>query len=432
MLLKIVKTLWGDVSREEFEKFGVLSLALLFIIGTYWIVRPIKDVLFLTLVGKALLPYAKIVSLTALVMFLILYGKLVDWLEKHHLVYFLNVITALFFAGLAIIILKTPNLYTLNSSISQLIGWVAFVGCECLLVLQFNLFWSFAASSMDTPTAKKGYPIIVAGAQIGAIAGPLLTMKVATIGIVSLLFIAAACILGVAVIIKVFTRLHPHIFNNSAPSQKKPTGAMEGLRLLTTHPYLMAILFISILPDVIGEILNISMLFLAESTFKTPDKMVAFLGIYGVLVNIASFIFAFFGTSFFLRTWGLAKGLLFNPLIIGIIIIYTWTFYNVWSVIIAMVLLKGLEHALDQPCKEMMFIPTSKDIMFKAKSWISVFGSRSARGIGAGVVALFTSMGNLALYGSIFSLGLVCLWFPVAWYVGKTNNKLVTENKILE
>jgi AAA family ATP:ADP antiporter len=432
MLLKLAKILWGDVSKKELKKFGILSLALLFIIVTYWIVRPIKDALFLSLVGKTLLPYAKIVSLISLIIFLMIYAKLVDLLANHRLVYFLNLLTCLFFFTLAIIILKIPNFSTQNLYISQIIGWVAFVGSECLLAIQFNLFWSFVVSSMDTQTAKKGYPIIIAGAQIGGIVGPFLTMKVGSVGIVALLFTAGFLILGVAIIIKFFTFIHSHIFNNIVLERKKETGAIEGLHLLIKQPYLIGILLISILPDIIGEIFNISMLFLVENSFKTPEKIIAFLGIYGLLVNTASFIFAFFGTSFFLRTWGLAAGLLFNPLIIAVIVIYTWVFYSLWSVVMAMVVLKGLEHALDQPCREIMFIPTSRDIMFKSKSWISVFGGRFARGIGAGSVALFVSMGNLIFYSSLISLSLVVLWMPIAWFVGETNKQLVQEGKILE
>ena len=431
-MFRLVKLLWGDISKKELKKFTILSLALLFIVGTYWIVRPIKDALFLTFVGKALLPYAKIVSLITLVILLMLYAKLVDLLDKYHLFYFLNLITGSFFFGLAIIIFMTSGLSTQFPHRSMLIGWIAFIGSECLLVLQFSMFWSFVASSVDTQEAKKGYPIIIAGAQIGGIAGPLLTTNVISIGIVTLLFIAGLLIFGITIIIKFFTLTYPHAFNNVTKNKKKQTGAIEGLRLLLRHPYLMGILLISILPDVIGEILNISMLFFAEISFRSPEKLVGFLGLYGVLVNTASFIFAFFGTSFFLRRWGLAAGLLFSPIVTAVIIIYTWTFYSLWSIVIAMIILKGLEHSLVQATREIMFIPTSKDIMFKAKSWTSVFGARIARGTGAGLIVLFVSTGSLAFYAAIASLGLVGLWFPVAKYVGRENIKLVNSGKILE
>lgn len=431
-MFKIVNLLWGKVSNEELKKFGVLSLVLFFIVGTYWIVRPVKDALFLTLVGKAFLPYAKIISLVTLVFFLMMYSKLVDILEKHHLVYFFNLLTSLFFFLLAIIILMHPTIYTQISFISQIIGWTAFVGSECLLALQFSLFWSFVTSSFNTQEAKKGYPIIIAGAQIGGIVGPLLTINVMSIGIAYLLFISGFFICLNIVIIKLFTVMHPHIFDKSDYQNRRTTGAMEGLRLLITHPYLMGILLISILPDVIGEMLNISMLFLVKNNFHSPESVVAFLGFYGILVNTASFVFAFFGASYFLRTWGLTIGLVFNPIITAMVIIFTWMFYSLWSVVIALIFLKGLDHALAQTSREIMFIPTSRDIIFKTKSWITILGSRVARGAGAGFVAFFVSMGNLIAYGSLVSLGLISLWIPVALYIGKTNNKLVVEHKILE
>ncbi|MFH0898003.1 MAG: hypothetical protein V1855_00305 [bacterium] len=431
MIPKILRFLWGEVSNEEFKKFGILSLALLFIIGTYWIVRPIKDSLFLILVGKNFLSYAKILSLISLGFLLMLYSKLVDWFEKHHLVYFLNSVLGLFLFFIAFIITNFPEIYTQRSFMFQFIGWIFFVGSESLLVLQFSLFWSFVSSSVDTATAKKGYPLIVAAAQLGAIAGPLLTLRVSSIGIAPLLFIAGFCMLGSALVIKIFTLLHHQAFDGSRGMEGKPTGSIEGLRLLMSHPYLIGIFFITMFPAMLGEILNFSMLFLVETSFPTPEKIIVFLGIYGLLVNSASFIFAFFGTSFFLRTWGLAAGLLFYPITIMVVIIYTWVFHSLWTIVIAMIVLKGLEHALDQPCREMMFIPTSKDIMFKAKGWIGAFGGRSARGISAGLVTVFVAMGDLVFYGSLVSLGLIGLWLPAAWYVGKKNNKLVEEGKIL-
>lgn len=75
-----------------------------------------------------------------------------------------------------------------------------------------------------------------------------------------------------------------------------------------------------------------------------------------------------------------------------------------------------------------MYIPTSKDVKCKAKSWIDVQGSRSSKALGAGIVAL----SPLIAFSSIISLGIIGLWVPIALFVGRTNNKLVEENRIIE
>ena len=79
-----------------------------------------------------------------------------------------------------------------------------------------------------------------------------------------------------------------------------------------------------------------------------------------------------------------------------------------------------------------MYIPTSKDVKFKAKGWIDIFGGRTAKGAGSGINALFTEMSTLMVWGSVISLGIIAIWIPIAFYVGRTNNKLVEEHKIIE
>jgi hypothetical protein len=47
MFAWIVRKLWGDLSPEEMKKFGMLSAICMFILGTYWLMRPIQRQSFL-------------------------------------------------------------------------------------------------------------------------------------------------------------------------------------------------------------------------------------------------------------------------------------------------------------------------------------------------------------------------------------------------
>src|SRR3990167_1731892 len=80
------------INLKEFEvgelrKFVLLSAIFALIIGIYWFLRPIKDGIFITLVGADFLPYAQIASLIAIMPILGIYSKLVDRLQRHHLFY---------------------------------------------------------------------------------------------------------------------------------------------------------------------------------------------------------------------------------------------------------------------------------------------------------------------------------------------------------
>jgi len=435
MVSSVARFLWGDVSREEFKKFGLLSGVFFFIIGTYWLMRSLKDAIFLNTVGPLYLPYAKIVSVIALILVLMVYAKLVDWLEKHRLVYLLCTIYSVLFLSIAYCV-ASPTIGLANTVTDKyrLLGWVAYFVIESAGTLLVALFWSFVASSVDPISAKRGYPIIIAGAQTGSILGAYLASCAGYFGIATLVLMGGISLIIVPGMIKLFMHHHP-----DAPAQKsvakKQTGALEGLRLLLSKPYLMGILVVGTVYEIVGEILNLQMKLTAHSVYPSPEKLAGFLGTFGVAVNLLALVFAFVGTSFFIRRFGITFCLVMFPVTIACAIMLAWTFNGLWFFFGAMVALKGISYALNNPCKELMYIPTSKDIKFKAKSWMDGFGSRSSKAIGAGAIAVFPAVSSfisLISYGSVVSLGIIAAWIPVALFVGRTNSKLVQENRIIE
>lgn len=147
MLTSISRTLWGDLSKDEFKKFGILAGTLLFIVGSYWILRPIKDALFMGMVGKTYLPYAKIASTIFLIPLILLYSKLVDVFEKHKLIYIITTCYVIFFICTACF-LAHPTIGIANSTPYKyrIFGWVIYLGVESFVSLVVTLFWSFVVT----------------------------------------------------------------------------------------------------------------------------------------------------------------------------------------------------------------------------------------------------------------------------------------------
>jgi AAA family ATP:ADP antiporter len=433
MMLKLVKLLWGDVSNEELKKFGILSLALLFIVGTYWLLRPLKDALFMGIVGKLYLPYAKIGSVLFLVPLVLLYSKLVDIFEKHKLLYIITTCYGIFFICMAFLLMHpTIGLANTLPYKYRILGWTIYLGIESFGSLVVTLFWSFVSSITETSSAKRGYALILAGAQLGAIAGPEFVKHATQIGIPSLVLIAACGTFIVPLIIMIFVRSQSLVNIVAVREKKASTGLTEGLRLLFTRPYLLGILGIATLNGIIATILEFQLNYLAKETYHSTERVAEFLGLYGQSINFLALLLALVGTSFIIRKFGLTFSLVVYPLTVGISVCCVWRYPTLWMLFAAMVALKCLSYALNSPCKEIIYIPTSKDIRFKAKGWIDTFGDRSAKGIGGGVCALFPIMANLVFFGSIISLGIVGIWIAAATYVGRKNYSLVQENKILE
>jgi AAA family ATP:ADP antiporter len=100
---------------------------------------------------------------------------------------------------------------------------------------------------------------------------------------------------------------------------------------------------------------------------------------------------------------------------------------------VVMMVAKGLGYAVNNPVKEMMYIPTSKDVKFKSKGFIDIFGSRLSKLGGAQINDAFKhSMSDLMVYGTMFSLGLTGIWILAAVFVGYKNAQLTKDNQIVE
>ena len=205
---------------------------------------------------------------------------------------------------------------------------------------------------------------------------------------------------------------------------------------MTTKPYRLGVLGIATLYEVVGTIIEFQMDKVAIHSTGSHVQFTEFSGMYGVLINVFTMVISLLGTSFLLRRLGLATCLLVFPVIVGGAVVVSYCIPKLGLLVVTMVLLKGLSYALNNPSKDMMYFPTSKDIKFKAKSWIDGFGGKTAKATGATVNEslrfVTSSFEGFMACGSLVALGIVGVWFGVATYAGRAFNKLQAENKIIE
>lgn len=421
------------LEREEYKKFGFLSIILSLIVGIYWLLRPIKDAVFTNTVGIFFLPYAKIISAISLIPIILLYSKLIDIFKKQQLFYIIVPLYGLFFLVVALLFngsLMYSNNYKWHQE--QSLGWIIYLGIESFILLVYSLFWSFVSSITSTETAEKGYPIIVAGAQIGTIIGSEFAKHASYLGIPWLLFIAACGIFIIPILIMFFTKLYYHSIDYSL--QKKPTGFIEGLKLLISKPYLVGILGISTLGCIVATILEFALIFKAKEIYYSTTSMIEFLGFYGQSINFLTLMFSLFCANFIIKKCGFNISLRISPVIVGILLCCIWFVPSLWMLFVVTVIIKCLLYGLNNPCKEIAYIQTSNDIKFKTKGWIDTIGYRIAESIGGIISIIFPIMSNLfsLVPGSLIVLSIVILWIITTIYVGQKNFQLIQNNQIIE
>lgn len=263
-----------------------------------------------------------------------------------------------------------------------------------------------------------------------------------SIGLPILISVGAILVMIVPFLIKLFLKVAPQqVVNKEIPTEKKTsTGFLEGLKLLLTRPYLLGVFVVVTFYEVINTIMEYQMKSMAASTFTGHGAMSSFIAKNGMAANFLALFFALVGTSFFMRRFGLRFCLITFPVLIGVSIAAAVAFYftgvvpleMLWAFFGIVVVIKGISYALNNPSKEVMYIPTSKDVKFKAKGWIDAFGGRSSKGTGSFITYLIKSSPNMFLIGSAISFVLLGIWIPAAIFVGNKNKQLVEEKKIIE
>merc|ERR1719198_2596763 len=122
---------------------------------------------------------------------------------------------------------------------------------------------------------------------------------------------------------------------------------------------------------------------LAKGTFEAANpgdpvgatkSFASFMGVFGQCTNGLSFFFSLVGTSFVIRRFGLKTTIMLFPTLCFIAMVLVYMIPTLPMVFVMMLVLKALRTALNNPCKELLYQPTSDAVKFKAKSWIDMFG----------------------------------------------------------
>lgn len=463
---RIIHKFWPDLDAQESKKFSILGGMFFLIIGSYWLLRLLKNTLFYKIAfpeslgwpadyGRFMQPTAKSWSPFIIIGLVLIYSKLVDLFEKHRLFYLLISIYTLLFGAItmSLAIRHFMGDAFLGKNALAALGWVSYFTVESFGSLIAALFWSFTASITTTDSAKRGYPMIAALAQLGAIFGSAPTLGVAQLGGIWVLFLGATVAVGSTLgVMYYFMHTMPPqalIGNKKAHASEKNEegflkGFFSGLLLLFTKPYLIGVLIVSTFYEIITQIIEYQMQSNAciYPAYCSEEGFAYFQGIYGICVNILAFSMALLGTSYLIKRYGLRFCLLFFPVCLALAFISLFAFFSLgspdagqllWATFGVLIIAKGLGYAVNNPVKEIMYIPTSKDVKFKSKGWIDMFGSRTAKQTGAQVTNAFKhNISDLMLYGTVASLGLTAVWIVAALYVGNKNKQLIKDNQIIQ
>ncbi len=441
----------NDLQINKFEIIKTIALAATFfcIIGSYSILRPLKTSVFFSLVGREYQPITKYVTILSLIPILLLYAKLVDKLKRYQLVY----IFLTFYSLLSLLfayLLTNPyiGLQNTNASPNRILGWVFYLFIDLFAPLVVSTFWAFVNSVSTPQNASKSYGIIVAVSRVAGIITPALswlllnTTNFNPIQIIpSLVIVTSILLISGAFIIKGITKKVPMQYLESYEKKhthikkvKKKSGMLDGLISMLKQPYVFGIFALTYSFELISVIIDYQMqVLMSIANNNSIGGMSSYMFLYTSAFQALALVFAVFGTSTLLKRIGTQKCLLIMPISVMALMGSLLFSPNLTTIFIIMVVLRSLHYGFNAPVKETLYIPTTKDIKFKSKTWIDAFGKRLSKASGStfNLWAQSPNYTSTLKLDSLFSIGIAAGWTVISVMVGKKYTETIENGEII-
>jgi AAA family ATP:ADP antiporter len=454
---KILRDLF-EIEPGERIKIFLLGLIFFLVIGAYTITRDLKSSIFISVVGREYVPWAKVITMLLLVPLIFLYSRAVDAMRRYQL---LAVYSAVFSIGGFIFayLLGHPEYGLLNTASSpyRIWGWVFFLFGEAYSPFVVSVFWAFANSIMSPEGAKKNYGFIVSGSKLGgmltsglawylfAMSGKSDNALFSDVGIHQIFLAVSSAMLllvpfAIWMLIRMVPASHLHGYeaayqqeNSQKEKQKEKSDMFAGLSMFIKYPYVLGIFGLVFFYEVISTVLSFLRLGVAEANAHSISDVSSLLFEMAFKTHVIGFLVSFLGTRTICQRLGTTFCLVLVPLLTGFFLLYLMIETTPEALVNAFVFFKAVHYAFSWPVRETLYIPTIKEIKFKSRSWIDAFGSKIARTTGSAfnIISADLGAGMILPIHSFFFASIIGIWLLVGLLLGKRFERAVKKNEVI-
>jgi ATP:ADP antiporter, AAA family len=423
-LLDAALSLFSEVRDGEGAGALLLAANVFLLLGTYYILKTIREPLILGQPGGAEMKSYSAAPQTALFLILLpLYGMIASRCNRMRLI---AALTGFFVLNLA-------AFFALGSAHVPIgVAFYIWVGVFNYMVIA--QFWSFANDLYTEEEGRRLFPIVGVGASLGAWLGSLLAKWLfGHFDPYQMMGIAAVMLAGCLGMTYLSHRRETRRGTPLAARRAtEPLDRKGGFELLRKDRYLLLIAGLVLLLNLVntnGE--YIVSRFVAESAQNLPKaaqgKFIGqFYGDYFGWVNLVGLVMQTFLVSRIFRWIGVGGALFILPAI-SLTGYSMLAFAPILGLIRATKILENsTDYSLNNTVRHALFLPTSREAKYKAKAATDTFFVRGGDVISAGCVFAGTHWLALTIPGmAILNVGLVGVWIVVAVLIRRRHAALV-------
>lgn len=439
---------------QEKLKISVLGISIFIIMGSYTILKELKDSVFMIIVGAKYLPDVKTISLFLMVPLVIIYGILSQKISRGRLLAFYLIFYSLIGIITAFLMKHhTIGLYNTVSSPYRFFGWFFYLFLEGSSPFLVSGVWSFFNSISYPEDIKNNYIGMTCMSKIGGIifsgiaylyntffytshlqAEVMQYFYMTFIPFLLMLLIAFCIIFLVNTISEKNLKGYSDTFSEDAKRDKVSSSSTFGLFNIFRNPYIIGIFGLTFFWEVINVIINNLRLNIAFSEASSMCEITAILYKNIFFMHIFGLFFVLFGTKNIITFFGIKAALVLIPVLTGGMIFFFIVFPSSHVIFMVYLVIRAINYTLTFPIKEALFIPTSREIQFKTKSWIDSFGQKFSKGVGASYnkIIQYISMESVGKVQVVFFTILISLWIFSDYLLGKKWEEIIKEKKIIK
>ncbi len=402
-----------DIRPGEASIAWLLFFHFVVLATCHYVGKSVRNATYIDTVGATRLPYVYLLVALASVPVLLAYSRLTERERQYRLIVGWSLLQA---AGLAVF-------YQLYVSLGTQ-AWVP-VAFYVWLTIGFGVavsqLWLFASQLFDPRQARRLFGFVGAGGLAGGvIGGQLARIGSHRLGSHAMLLVAAALMLGVAVIVMMTERVRrriPALRSRRRPPRRRT--ARGGWAAVRSSRLLKMIALVMLLSVVVSQMVDLQFNWAIQEATTGLDQRTAVFGFFYSVMGLLAFVFQLFFTQRIHRRRGVGFAMRVMPTTVGlgtVALIAAATALPAvllpvaWSLKLSE---SGLRHSLDQSTRELLFVPVSQAVRGPAKAFIDVFIQRAAKGAAA-LILLTVTFGFLSLRGvSWLTLVLVAAWIAV-------------------
>ena len=376
------------------------------IILAYYHVKGVSRSLILDFVSASDLPYVYIGSAALLLFLLPVYQQLVRCYSRVWIV----IVACAVFSSLLVafrFLLLDPNLMVAVSF---------YFLVDILSVVMVEQFWSLTNASYRADQGRRWYGLIASGGLAGGMVGAQSAQRL--IEYTSLsgddMLLVAAFLIGVLLLsTAALARRGFYRETLSSPMMASQRAALRGWQLFRGDRYLLLIATLLLIAQIAEPIVEYQFMNLVQQTIPERHERDIYLNGFFSMLSAVALAINLVLTPILLSRLGVIGALMVQPLALA----FTsagFLFNPILGMASTMKIAdRGLSYSINRSSRELLYVPVDPVTIYRAKAWIDMFGYRSFKIVGSGIILLLT--GLLMPADSVRALSLVvivlCLWW---------------------